>query len=107
MVLNILVKYMKKNKNKNKLESIVIIFLIIIISVIAPNLGFEQENQTENIANNSKISYEVSEIPPYTGEIYIEINNNTPKFTTEDMSIEEDYYSERANKKVRNGNDKN
>lgn len=103
MVLNILVKYMKKNK----LESIVIIFLIIIISVIAPNLGFEQENQTENIENNSKISYEVSEITPYTGEIYIEINNNTPKFTTEDMSIEEDYYSERANKKVRNGNDKN
>ena len=69
-------------------------------------LGKGAENKSSNVENN-KISYEISNIPKYNGEIYIEINNNNPKFTEEDKKIEKDYYSNLENGKVRNGNDKN
>ena len=92
-------------KNANKLEKIITILLFIII-IVGIYFNYEKENETENIINN-KISYEISNIPEYKGEEYIEINNNIPKFTTEDMNLEEDYYSNLENKKVRDGYDKN
>ena len=101
MVLNIWVKYM--NKNANKLERIV----IILIASISSYFNFNEENQTSNISNSNKISYEISNIPEYNGKVYIQINNNVPKFSTEDMNIEEDYYSILENGKVRDGNGKN
>ena len=104
MVLNIWVKYMKKNANK--VEKIITILLFIIIIVVEIYFNYEKENKTESIVNN-KISYEISNIPEYNGEAYVEINNNIPKFTTEDMNLEEDYYSNLENKKVRNGYNKN
>ena len=105
MVLNIWVKYM--NKNANKLERIVIILIFIIIASISSYFNFNEENQTSNISNSNKISYEISNIPEYNGKVYIQINNNVPKFSTEDMNIEEDYYSILENGKVRDGNGKN
>ncbi len=63
-------------------------------------------NITEENTNNT-ISYDMSNIPTYTGEIYVQINNNIPQFTEDDFNIEEDYYSELKNGRVRNGNDKN
>lgn len=105
MVLNIWVKYM--NKNTNKLEKIVIILLFIIIIVIYAFFYDGEKNHKGNIIENNKISYEISNIPEYSGEAYVEINNNFPEFTTEDMDIEEDYYSTLKNGKVRNGYDKN
>lgn len=102
MVLNIWVKYM--NKNTNKLEKIVIILLFIIIIAIGAYFNIGEENQTGNIVEYNKISYEISNIPEYSGEIYVEINNNIPKFTNDDMNLEEDYYTELENGKVRNGN---
>ncbi len=104
MVLNTWVKYMKKNANI--LEKIITILLFIIIIVVGIYFNYEKENKTESIVNN-KISYEISNIPEYKGEEYVEINNNVPKFTTEDINLEEDYYSNLENKKVRNGYDKN
>lgn len=104
MVLNTWVKYM--NKNTNKLEKIITIFLFIII-VAGIYFNYEKENQTNTTVNHNRISYEISNIPEYNGEAYVEINNNIPKFTTEDMNLEEDYYSNLENKKVRNGYDKN
>lgn len=104
MVLNIWVKYMKKNANK--VEKIITILLFIIIIVVEIYFNYEKENKTESIVNN-KISYEISNITEYNGEAYVEINNNIPKFTTEDMNLEEDYYSNLENKKVRNGYNKN
>ena len=93
-------------KNANKLEKIITILLFISITVVGIYFNYEKENETENIINN-KISYEISNIPEYKGEEYIEINNNIPKFTTEDMNLEEEYYSNLENKKVRDGYDKN
>ena len=105
MVLNIWVKYMKKNANK--LEKIITILLFIIIIIVGIYFNYEKENQTDTTVSHNRISYEISNIPEYNGEAYVEINNNIPKFTTEDMNLEEDYYSSLENKKARNGYDKN
>ena len=89
------------NKKTNKLIKVIITLLVIILSVI----GLSYYSQNENIEN--KISYEISNIPEQNGEIYIEINNNIPEFTNEDINIVEDYYSKLEKGRVRNGNDKN
>ena len=89
------------NKKTNKLAKVIITLLVIIVSMI----GLSYYSQNENPEN--KISYQISNIPEYNGEIYIEINNSIPEFSNEDFNIEEDYYSELQNGKVRNGNDKN
>lgn len=89
------------NKKTNKLTKVIITLLVIIVSVI----GLSYYSQNENIEN--KISYEISNIPEYNGEIYIEINNNIPEFTNEDFNIVEDYYSKLEKGRVWNGNDKN
>lgn len=105
MILNIWVKFM--NKNTSKLKQIVIILLYIIIIAVGVYFNVGEENQTGNIIENNKISYDISNIPEYSGEIFIEINNNMPEFTAEDMNIQEDYYSNLEDGRVRNGNDKN
>lgn len=89
------------NKKTNKLAKVIITLLVIIVSII----GLSYFSQNENIEN--KISYEISNIPEYNGEIYIEINNNIPEFTNEGFNIVEDYYSKLEKGRVRNGNDKN
>lgn len=95
------------NKNISKLKQIAIILLYIIIIAVGVYFNIGEENQTDNIIENNKISYDISNIPEYSGEAYIEINNNIPEFTAEDMNIEEDYYSNLENERVRNCNDKN
>ena len=105
MILNIWVKCM--NKNTSRLKQIAIILLYIIIIAVGMYFNIGEENYTGNIVENNKISYEISNIPEYIGEAYVEVNNNVPKFTTEDMNIEENYYSTLKNGKVRNGNGKN
>ena len=90
--------------SKSKLEKIV----IIIFSIIVMFISFKENSKNENIVNeleNSKISYEIDGIPEYSGETYVLINNNIPKFSLEDLNIEEDYYSNLKDEKVRNGND--
>ncbi len=93
--------------NKNKLEKIgIVIFAIVILVVMI--IGIKENSKSENIINeieNNKISYEIGNIPEYSGEIYVLINNDIPKFSLEDLNIEEDYYSNLENEKVRNGND--
>ena len=95
------------NKNTSKLKQIAIILLYIIIIAVGVYFNVGEENQTGNIIENNKISYDISNIPEYSGEIFIEINNNIPEFTAEDINIQEDNYSNLENGRVRNGNDKN
>ena len=93
--------------NKNKLEKIGIVILTIVILVIMI-IGINESSKNENVVNkieNNKISYEIDNIPDYSGEIYVLINNDIPKFSLEDLNIEEDYYSNLKDEKVRNGND--
>lgn len=105
MILNIWVKFM--NKNTSKLKQILIILLYIIIIAVGVYFNVGEEEPVNNIIKNNEVSYDILNIPEYSGEIFIEINNNMPEFTTEDMNIKEDYYSNLENGKVRNGNDKN
>ena len=82
------------NKKTNKLLKIVIAVLVV-FSII----GLSYNLRDKDI--NNKIFYEISNIPEYNGEIYIEINNNVPEFSDDDFNIKEDYYSELKNEKVR------
>ena len=71
-------------------------------------IGINESSKNENVVNkieNNKISYEIDNIPDYSGEIYVLINNDIPEFSLEDLNIEEDYYSNLKDEKVRNGND--
>ena len=93
--------------NKNKLEKIGIVILTIVILIVM-FIGINENSKNENVVNeieNNKIYYEIDNIPDYSGEIYALINNDIPKFSLEDLNIEEDYYSSLENEKVRNGND--
>ncbi len=105
MILNIWVKFMKKNANKSKQILTILLYIIIIAVGVYFNVG--EEEPVNNFVKNNEVSYDILNIPEYSGEICIEINNNMPEFTTEDMNIKEDYYSNLENGKVRNGNDKN
>lgn len=92
-------------KNKNKLEKILAVLVFAVIAVIGSYFGLEDEGQVDTLETDNLVSYELSNIPEYSGKIYIEINNNIPNFTSEDLNIKSDYYSTLNNGKVRNGND--
>lgn len=77
------------------------------MTIISPYFEQGTEKEVGNIENNNNISYEISNIPEYNGQPYVEVNNNNSTFTDEDMNLEEDYYSTLKGGKVRNGNDKN
>lgn len=111
---------------KKQIKKILILIIFIIIAIIESKLNIIEENQIDNnteiqnifynnteiskVSNNiekSKISYTITDIPEYNGEIYRELNNNIPNFSAEDINLKQDYYSELENGRVRNSNDKN
>ena len=91
---------------RNKLEKIGILILFAIIIFAGLYIKTEQENRLENVVTNNQNSYEISNIPEYSGDIYVLINNNEPKFSENDIQIDE-YYSNLENGRVRNGYNKN
>lgn len=91
---------------RNKLEKVGILVLFIIIIFVGLYIKTEKENKQKNIIADNQISYEIYNIPEYSGDIYVLINNNEPKFSENDMQIDE-YYSNLENGRVRNGYDKN
>lgn len=105
MVLNIWVTYMKKNVNR--LEKFVMALLLIIVTIVGVIFNSEGKNKPDNIIDNNEVFYDISNIPQYNGNIYIKINDNIPTFSTEDMKIVEDYYSNLENGRVRSMYDKN
>lgn len=104
MILNIWVIKLKKS---NKIKNIIVILLFITIIIIGIYSNITEKNTNKNTVTNSIVSYDISNIPAYTEEIYVQINNNIPQFTEDDFNIEEDYYSKLKNGRVRNGDDKN
>ena len=91
---------------RNKLEKVGILVLFIIIIFVGLDIKTKKENKQENVIADNQISYKISNIPEYSGDIYVLINNNEPKFFEYDMQIDE-YYSNLENGRVRNGYDKN
>ena len=81
---------MQKRRNKTKLKQIFTILIVIIFTcLIYINDNY---NNTENINTNGNL-ISIDEIPEYSGEAYIEINNNIPNFKESDYTTEafEDY----------------
>ncbi len=89
--------------NKNKFEKILVILFFIIIIFVGLYIKTAQEN---NVVKDNRNSYEISNIPEYSEDIYVLINNNIPKFSEDDIQIDE-YYSNLENGRIRNGYDKN
>lgn len=95
-----------KNHNKSN-KSIYIILVFIVIVGILYFINFKSLNTENNISNNiNQISYEITNLPDYNGNIYVTINNNIPIFSQEDLKIKDNYYSNLENNRVRNGNNK-
>lgn len=86
---------MSKRRKKKK-QSIwkEIIGLAVIICIIVYgyiNTNIENTNEANNIGNtvqNEKIIFDLSTIPKYSSNPYVEINNNNPYFTEEDYTTE-------------------
>lgn len=95
-----------KRKNK-KFEKVIMMILSIIIIIIGTYFSDETGSATASTEEANKLYYNILEVPEYSGQAYICINNDIPEFTEEDMNLKDDYYSELKDGKIRNGNDKN
>ncbi len=77
----------RRNKKLNILEGIFALFILICISIYG---YINQNSNTENLESNSvssqNIIFDLSTIPEYSGQEYIEINNNIPYFNEQDYT---------------------
>lgn len=86
---------MSKNKsnkiNKTKLKQILTTIIIIIffmgLAYITDNTYYNNENNT-NKTEITQSYNSINEIPDYSGQIYIKINNNTPYFNENEYTTE-------------------
>ena len=82
----------RKNKKQNIWQEIIGLVIIICIIVYGYiNTNIESSNETNNIENtvqNKNIIIDLSTIPEYSLNPYVEINNNNPYFTEEDYTME-------------------
>ena len=91
---------MSRNKRKNakqikQLLGIIIVVICLAISFIfgedVLNIQNDKNDVEENITvstNQTKTDFNIDNIPEYTGEIYIEINNNMPYFEESEHTTE-------------------
>lgn len=92
----------KKNIKKTRVILSIIVFAILIIVSFyfqrdsSINMRNDTLNETDTIFTNTS-TYDLNNIPIYKGNIYIELNNNIPNFTEQDLNIQEPYYSELTN----------
>lgn len=95
------------NKHKKKIKKLILMLMFSVFVTIASyfNLGDGNLGQIQETDNYTY--YDLSNVPEYSGRMYVEINNNIPTFTREDMNITKDYYSDLKDGKVRNDYDKN
>lgn len=88
----------KNNNNLKKIFSLIISFiLLVILGACSNNIG-----DTNIVINSNQdiVSFDIDDIPEYSGEPYVTINNNIPFFDEEDYTVEVfETYSERDEKK--------
>ena len=103
----------KRNiKTKNNLNQFIIAVTIIILSILIGYITKENElsedvsnyNTKTNIINDTNIN----DIPEYSGEIVITINNDIPYFEEKDISLAIDgmgivFYSPETNREIPEG----
>lgn len=86
----------KRKSTKKQMNQLLRVFIIIIILAISIFFGedilniSQNENTTvDTIATNQTAVYiNIEDIPEYTGEIYVEINNNKPYFEESEYTKE-------------------
>lgn len=76
---------MERRKKKNKKG---IIPLILIIILLVYNTYYVEINSFFASFASTNENYTLESIPEYNGSIYIELNNNEPEFSENDLSIE-------------------
>lgn len=75
-------------KNIKQLLTIIIVLILTIISYINSNSN-NQENTLNNSSVNEIATYiNIDDIPEYTNEIYVTLNNNIPYFDEKDYTTE-------------------
>ncbi len=85
----------RKNKQTNKLLGIIILIVFLAISYVFGGdiLNYTEEDKNNKVLNNTVTSevstyLNIDDIPEYTGEIYVTINNNKPYFEESDYTTE-------------------
>lgn len=74
---------MSRRKRKNNKKILISIF-IVIACALTYHFKYDIENFIDKAVPTS--SYAINEIPEYTGEAYVVINNNEPTFNDEDFT---------------------
>ena len=93
---------MNKRGKRNKqnvwkiVTEILVIISIIILGYLYQNIEIVEEvSQGENTVLEETVTFDLSSIPKYSSNPYVEINNNIPYFTEEDYTTEPfEHYSE-------------
>lgn len=84
-------KNKSNNRNKTKLKQILTTIIIIIffmgLAYITDNTYYNNENNT-NKTEITQSYNNINEIPDYSGQIYIKINNNMPYFNEDEYTTE-------------------
>ena len=78
---------MSRNKRKNT-EKIISLIIFLILIGISTFFGKDIINENKEVNSNISSYANISEIPEYNGNIYVEINNNKPYFKEEEYVIE-------------------
>lgn len=78
----------KQRKNLNKLIVVIIVIVVGLIIGIAEGRGNEilQDIKTSVLGITEEQSYNIGQIPEYSGKAYVTINNNKPNFKEEDKT---------------------
>lgn len=84
---------MSKNKSNTKKNIKQLIYLLIVAICVIISFFYSSSDNIENTLNNTvkneTITYlNINEIPEYTDEIYVTINNNVPYFDEDDYTTE-------------------
>ena len=86
---------MSKRKNKKKIDLIVSVISIVIFALYAAYYMLTEDSQTENNTTKNVVAQvetstiiEQNNIPEYTGEICIDINDNQPYFKEDEITTE-------------------
>ena len=81
----------KRKTNKKTQRAIISLILFIILTAVAYiqiQLQDNKKDDNSNLASTNIETVNLENIPEYSGEPYIEINNNIPSFTEDDYTTE-------------------
>lgn len=78
----------RKNKKQSIWQEIIGLVIIICIIIFGYITKDNEINNIENTTQNQNIIFDLSTIPEYASNPYVEINNNIPYFNEEDFTTE-------------------